>query len=324
MESPTAAVAFSSGRSYGDAELQEDVAMTIRIAIAPLGALLLTVASCGGSPPPATQSSTAAETTAEATAASQDMVPPPTDDAAAALAARDRELAAREAELSFKEREEALQRREAELAARETAAKAPAKAPTPARPATAQRPAPEAKPAVAKKPPAPLTVPAGTSLPVQIFAGVTTKTAQVGDRFEGRIGSDIMVGERVAIPAGTAVQGSVTRAFSGSQKIGGTPQLGLVLDRLVLSAGRTVPLNATFQQEGKRESGRDAAKIGGSTAVGAVLGHQIDDDKGKVIGGLVGAAAGAYAAKKTGGDIVLASDSAATFSLTAPIEVSAR
>jgi hypothetical protein len=53
-----------------------------------------------------------------------------------------------------------------------------------------------------------------------------------------------------------------------------------------------------------------------------VIGHQIDDDKGKVIGGILGGAAGAVAAQKTGGEVELPAGTVLTFALDKPSEVS--
>ncbi|HSN72778.1 MAG TPA: glycine zipper 2TM domain-containing protein, partial [Steroidobacteraceae bacterium] len=67
---------------------------------------------------------------------------------------------------------------------------------------------------------------------------------------------------------------------------------------------------------------RDTAKIVGGAAAGAIIGHQIDDDNGKVIGGLLGGAAGAVAAKKTGGEIAIPAGTVILVGLDAPFEVS--
>ena len=62
-------------------------------------------------------------------------------------------------------------------------------------------------------------------------------------------------------------------------------------------------ISANFVQSGKSETGKDTAKIVGGGAAGAVIGHQIDDDKGKVIGGIIGGVAGAIGAQKTGTEV---------------------
>jgi hypothetical protein len=113
-----------------------------------------------------------------------------------------------------------------------------------------------------------------------------------------------MAGDELAIPAGSEVEGSVTEVVP-LKKIGGQPQIVLSFDTLELPSGDTVAIRAALRELGKKQTGRDAAKIGGGAAAGAVLGHQIDDEKGKLIGAVIGAAAGTAVAAKTGKEIEL-------------------
>lgn len=283
--------------------------------------LALLLVACGGSPAPSDDAATAA------------------DDAAAALAEKEAALAEREAALAEKEAEQQEQeaaRLAAEEAARleseaaaAAAAAAAAKKPAPARTSTAaSKPAASssassttAKPAA---PPPPLVVPAGTTLTVALTQAVSTKTAKVGDPISAQVVADVMVGNQVAIPAGSRVSGAVTNVVSGSSKIGGVPVLGLRFDTLQLIGGQSMPISGEIAQQGRSDTGMDTAKILGGTAAGAVIGHQVDDDKGKVIGGLLGGAAGAIAAKKTGAEVQLAQDSTLAIALGAPIEVAGR
>lgn len=296
-------------------------------------AALLTLAGCGG---PAPAPTTPADSAAPAGAVAGGETTPTDDERAAALAAREQELATRENELAKKEleqREQELARQQAALAeqqaalAKEAAAAkaAAAKAASAAKPAsrpdrTASTSRPAARPAPVK-----LVVPAGTNVTMALSAPISTKTARVGDGFGALVVSDILVGNRVAIPAGSHVSGTVTNVVSGSNKIGGLPTLGLRFDTLQLPDGQQVALNGELVEQGRSDTGADTAKILGGAAAGAVIGHQVENsDKGKVIGALLGGAAGALAAKKTGAEVQLAQDSTLTIATGAPIEVTAR
>ncbi|HMA13097.1 MAG TPA: glycine zipper 2TM domain-containing protein [Steroidobacteraceae bacterium] len=258
---------------------------------------------------------------------------PPSSDAspagAPAAQASAEDLAAREAEL--KKREEELASREAALAsaqaqgARQTpVASAPRPAPKPAPAPVASKPAPApaaAKPAPAPAP-TPVVVPAGTQLSLALTEEVTTKTAKVGDTIRATVVSDVRVDGKVAIAAGTTVAGQVTDVVSGSDKIGGVPRLGLSFDRLELPGNRDVPISGEITQRGKSDTARDAVKIVGGAAAGAILGHQVKGgDKGKVIGGLLGGAIGAVAAQKTGTEVKLAAGTELAIALAAPVEI---
>lgn len=264
---------------------------------------------------------------------------------AAELEAREQQLAQREAEL--KQQEEARQAEAAaaeaeaeaakvaaanakDAAAREAAAKeAAAKKAAQARHASAASPRPatsvssSAPSTVA--PQAPLEIPAGTQLLVALDSDLSTKTAKVGDAFAARLVSDLTSNGRRVASAGSRVTGTITGVVSGSGAIGAVPMIGLRFDQLDLADGRSVPIRGEIQQTGESEKGRDAAKIIGGAAAGAVIGHQIKDgNKGKVIGGILGGAAGAIVARNTGTEVQLPAGSQLTIALSEGFVVASR
>jgi len=278
--------------------------------------IVLGLAGCGGGSEPAT---------AQSPAATQPSVteptPAPVEEAAVAdTSAADQkaaELEAREKELQAKQVE--LELRERELAAQKAAA--------PVKPAPAPRPAASPKPAAQAAaapppppPPPPVTIPSGTELSVQLASGYSTKTAVVGEAASGTLAADLVVDGRRVARAGAPLRGSVTEVVSGSQKIGAVPSLKIEFTQLTLADGSTAAINARVAQKGASEKGRDTAKIVGGTAAGAVIGHQVSHDKGAVIGGVLGAAGGAIAAKKTGTELEVAAGSVVPATLRASFE----
>jgi biotin carboxyl carrier protein len=275
-----------------------------------LGISISTLSGCGQRPATPTASEVAPESVAAVQADALE--------AKAATDAREAELAAREQELA--DREATLKQQELEAANAAAAASAAAAAKkTASKPTT--KSASASTPAKAPTPPSPIVVPAGTSLAVELAGNVNTRKIRVGDPVEGRLASDLLVGGRVAAKSGATVRGAVTEVVSGSDKIGGTPTLSLRFDTLVASDGATKTINAPYTEQGKSETAKDTAKIVGGAAAGAIIGHQVDDDKGTVIGGLLGAGAGAAAAKKTGGDIKLTAGQVLTVSTQNSFEV---
>jgi len=264
------------------------------LALAALG-----TAACGGptAPPeqaaaPAPEAATPTEDAqaAEAAAAEQAAA----DQAAAELAAREEELKAKEAELA---------QREQELAAQQAAA---AKAAAPPKTASKPKPvaaAPAPAPAAAAPPPPPVTVPVGTQVSVKLNSAYSTKTTALGEVVNAELASDLVVDGRRVAKAGAPISGTVTEVVSGSRKIGAVPTLKIDFTQLVVADGSTSPVAMRINVKGQSEKGRDTAKIAGGAAAGAIIGHQIDDDKGKVIGGLLGGAAGAIGAQKTGTEV---------------------
>ena len=247
---------------------------------------------------------------------------PVTEDVAAeaagadAAAAQEAEMAGLEADMTMKEREADLARRETELAARQKTAQRPAAAPKAAVAPAAKEPAPAP---VVKT----WVVPAGTQLSVQINAPVSTKTALVGDRVDGRLTADVIVDGKTLVAAGSAVSGSVTEVISGSKKIGGVPTLGVTFDTLALADAGTVGISGRIVQQGKSDTARDTAKIAGGALVGAVIGNKIDNGTGKIVGGIVGGAAGAAVAQRTGTEVELPAGTVVGFLLDDSFEVTA-
>lgn len=182
----------------------------------------------------------------------------------------------------------------------EEIAEAPAPAPEPDRPAREERPEPEPVTSIA-------TVPAGTRMRVEFLKSLSSQTSEPGDIFRARVASDVTDdGGQVVIPAGSEVVGVVGEAVP-LRKVGGQAKLTLRFTDLVLPSGSTVPIHASFVGEGRSETRKDAATIGGSAAGGAILGRVLNKgnrSRGAVIGAIIGAAVGTAIASRTPGEEV--------------------
>lgn len=165
------------------------------------------------------------------------------------------------------------------------------------------RPA-ESEPAPpAPQPVEPVTVPDGTQLSLALTSPLSSQTAQVGDAVSAELTEAVVVDGLVALPVGTRVAGQVTEAHALA-KIGGQARLAFSLDTL-FTGGREVPIAASFARTGKSETGKDAATIAAGAAIGIILGNQSKhNDRGKVIGGVLGGAAGTGVAAATKGETI--------------------
>ena len=271
------------------------------IALIPILLAAFALAACGQKQPPA--DATAADPAVQAEI-----------DQDADLKAKEEELARREAELALKEKEAELAKREAALAKGSTSSTTAKPKPATTTAAAAPKPAPSG--------PKQYTVPSGTSISVQLPAAISTKTAKVGERVSANLTSDLVVDGKVIAKAGALLQGSVSEVISGSNKIGGTPTLGLTFDNLTLADGSDKMVSGSISQvAAKSDTGRDAAKIAGGAVVGAIIGNQVSSKNGKIVGALLGAAAGTAAAKKTGTEVELPAGTVLGFTLTSPVNV---
>src|SRR5262245_9485496 len=159
---------------------------------------------------------------------------------------------------------------------------------------------PEAPPA----PPAPemidLVIPADAVLGLQVERTITSETARVEDRVEARVTRDVRVGDRVAIPAGSIVQGSVMEVERGG-KLKERARLGIRFHTVVLADGSHLNIRTdSVIREGASPANESAAKIGGAAVGGAILGAILGGGKGAAIGGSIGAAGGTAAQMASG------------------------
>jgi hypothetical protein len=170
-------------------------------------------------------------------------------------------------------------------------AAAPAATAAPAAPAPTPEPTPTPRPRV---------VAAGTSLPIVLEAGLTTKTAKPEDHVVAELAADVVVDGDVLLPAGSEVNGHVVSAVC-SGRVQGKARLVVSFDS-IRAHGRTFRIDATgFDVTAGSSAGKDAKIAGGAAAGGAVIGAIADGGEGALKGGLIGGALGGAAVLATRG-----------------------
>jgi hypothetical protein len=144
---------------------------------------------------------------------------------------------------------------------------------------------PEPPPAPAAPELVELVIPSDAVLGLQIERTVSSELARVEDRVDARVTRDVRVDNRVAIPAGSIVQGSVLEVERGG-KMRERAKLGIRFHTVVLADGTRLNIKTdSVVREGASPSGESAAKIGGAAAGGAILGAILGGGKGAVLGG---------------------------------------
>ncbi len=184
----------------------------------------------------------------------------------------------------------------------------------------------EPEPPAPPPPPAPeyvdVTVPSDAVLGLQIERTVSSELARVEDKVEARVTRDVRVENRVAIPAGSMVRGSVTEVDKGG-RIKGKARLAIRFHTIVLADGSQLAIKSDpVVREGQSPGGESAAKVGGAAIGGAILGAILGGSKGATIGGAVGAGAGTAAAMSNDRNpATLSAGTTVTVRIQAPVTV---
>jgi len=165
---------------------------------------------------------------------------------------------------------------------------------------TVQADTPMVAETVPEPPPAPqyveVTVPRDAVLGLQIERTVSSENARTEDRVTARVTRDVRVGNRIAIPAGSLVTGSVLDVDRGG-RVRGRSRLSIRFHTLTLTDGTDVTLRTDpVVREGQSASGESAAKVGGAAIGGAILGAILGGQRGAAVGAGIGAAGGTAAA----------------------------
>jgi len=170
-------------------------------------------------------------------------------------------------------------------------------------------------------PPPPVVVAAGTNLTVRLVDSLSSKTSSPGDSFSATLQDPVVVDGNTVIPAGARAKGTVVDAKPLGRFKGGA-SLEIRLTSITINGTPTSVQTAAFARTEKGKGKRTAVMAGGGTALGGIIGGIAGGGKGAAIGMLAGAGAGGAGAAFTGNkDIVLPAESALTFKLTAPLQV---
>ena len=224
---------------------------------------------------------------------------------------------------------------------------------TPAAPTAPTAPAEKASPApgVPAAPAEPtsvgddsrIIVPAETTIPIMLMTPINTKSAYVGASFYCESVYPITVGNRIIIPRGSSVKGTISQVVRPG-RVKGRARIGLRFDELVLPNGTTVQLRAVLSgfgsqggekfkpEEGKIQGdsskGEDAGRVIESGLSGGELGTIIGLERGAPgEGAAIGAGAGAlggviWVLASRGKDAVLPHGTSLELKLTQPLNFS--
>ncbi len=158
-------------------------------------------------------------------------------------------------------------------------------------------------------------VAAGTSLAIRINQHIDVKHSRAGERFSGEVVEPVLVGNALAIPKGTHVEGVIDASHRRGH-FKGRSILELRLTSMDLG-GQRYSLDTHDNVRTKKGKGkRSSAFIGGGSGLGMLVGGVASGGVGLVVGGLVGGGLGTAVGGLTGNrDIDIPAESIVRFKL---------
>ncbi len=166
-----------------------------------------------------------------------------------------------------------------------------------------------------------MTLPSGTLINVRMIDSIDSGSDHVGQSFRASLASAIMAGNETLIPKGADVYVKLVDVHSAGNMTG-TSELKVQLDRLFVDKKSYTVASNTYTETGASQTKKTAKTVGITSAIGAAIGAIAGGKKGAVIGAGAGAGSGAAIEAATkGAQVRIESESAMTFRLEAPVEL---
>lgn len=86
-------------------------------------------------------------------------------------------------------------------------------------------------------------IPAGTVIPVKLESAISTSFADTGDQFTAILPADVLVGDKILLPAGSVIRGTVGK-MKKANFCRKEAKIMLIFDHIVTPAGKQLPVYA--------------------------------------------------------------------------------
>jgi len=170
------------------------------------------------------------------------------------------------------------------------------------------------------KAPAPITLPAQTVLSVRLTQAIEVDAAQAGMKFKSLLDDPVMIGGKVIVPRGAAVELQAA-GVEQAGKMKGADKITLKANSLSYGGRRYDIVTSYVEQKGKGEGKKTARKVGGGAGLGAIVGGIAGGGTGAAIGAAAGAATGAIMSSQGTEHLSLPAETRLQFALTAAVTV---
>ncbi len=86
-------------------------------------------------------------------------------------------------------------------------------------------------------------IPAGTVIPVKLESPISTTYADIGDQFTATLPADVLVGDKILLPAGSVIRGTIGK-IKKANFCRKEAKIMLMFDHIVTPAGKQLPIYA--------------------------------------------------------------------------------
>jgi len=185
--------------------------------------------------------------------------------------------------------------------------------PPPQSQGVAQQPSPS-------MPVAGVQIPVGTQITIRMIDRVDSEVARLGQTFRASVDEPVLINGQTVVPRGAdALVKLVEDKQSG--KFEGRTVLTLELTDITINGQMVDTTTGDVSQASSSRGARTAKVVGGTTALGAIIGALAGGGRGAAIGAASGAAVGGGAEILTKGQQVkIPSETRLTFALQQPIQ----
>lgn len=165
-----------------------------------------------------------------------------------------------------------------------------------------------------------VVLPGGTILTVRMIDAIDSNENEPGEVFHASLANDLIVDNNLLAPRGADATVKLV-AVEQAGKFRGREEVSMVLRDITIN-GKIYPVETGFASVAGSSRGKQSAKvIGGTTAVGAIIGAITGGGKGAAIGAASGAGAGAAIQVIRGSDVKVPSESQLDFTLAEPVRI---
>lgn len=173
----------------------------------------------------------------------------------------------------------------------------------------------------------------GTTIRVKLLNRLSSAELRPGEPFRSQVASDVYQGDKILIPAGVEIDGTVVQVSTGHAGSSGSmrlrPEVAILPDgsrfRIHAELSGTRGSNTHVVGEGTIKPDprwkRDGVEYGGAVGVGAVTGAFVAGPVGALTGGLIGAGAATAHVMLNHQQATLEPGATLLFTLTEPLEM---